>query len=442
MDHDQKVKSVASAIAKLSEMNSQVKIRKSVDSHFVPNPYNKRDRLPKIDISDLTEIIDIDVAQRTCTAESSATFADVVAATLKHGLIPYTVPELAGITLGGAISGCSIESMSYRYGGFHDSCIEYEVVTGSGEIITCSQNSNPLLFNMLHGSYGTLGVITKIKFKLLPAKKFVKMEYKKFSDFSSFWTELKDRCNGGDHDFVDAIIHSKSEFVICLGRMTDEAPYLSSYKWLNIFYKSTSARTEDYLTIEDYFFRYDTECHWLTKTVPLMETKPARLLFGKIVLGSTKLIAWSRRLKKIMKLKKRPEVIVDVFIPSQRFEEFFKWYENDFDFFPLWVVPYRAPELYPWLDDEYARRMGGTLFIDCAIYGKKNSDPEVDYSELLENKTTELGGIKTLISRNHFSEEEFWKIYNAENYHRVKAETDPNGVFLDLYKKFAPGNYR
>lgn len=441
MTHRDKVAHIAAQVKSLAALRTPVRIQKSVDSHFVPNPYDTRKKLPRVDMSSLNEILEIDPAEMTCTAESGVTFERLVAETQKHSLIPLTVPELKGITIGGAVSGCSIESMSYRYGGFHDSCLEYEVVDGRGETVSCSPDQNSELFHMIHGSYGTIGLITRIKFRLLRAKPFVRMTYLKFKSFDEFNRNMMDRCGAADFDFIDGIIHSPCEFVLCLGNMVDAAPYTSSYEWLRIFYRSTHERAEDYLRISDYLFRYDTECHWLTKTVPFLETKPARLIFGKMLLGSTNLIRWSRRVAPVMRLKRRPEVVVDVFIPSGRFSEFFSWYERDFDFYPLWIVPYRAPALYPWIDDEYKKGMSGGMFIDCAIYGKPNSDPSVDYSEILEKKTIELGGIKTLISRNHFSEAGFWRVYNRNHYTLLKQRHDPQNLFLDLYAKFAPSNY-
>lgn len=47
----------------------------------------------------------------------------------------------------------------------------------------------------------------------------------------------------------------------------------------------------------------------------------------------------------------------------------------------------------------------------------------------------ELGAIKTLISTNSYSEEEFWSIWNKESYDIVKARTDPDNIFRDLYDK-------
>ncbi len=90
------------------------------------------------------------------------------------------------------------------------------------------------------------------------------------------------------------------------------------------------------------------------------------------------------------------------------------------------------------MDRRFARRARwkDELFIDCAVYGKLNSDPAVDWSQVLEEKTYALDGIKTLISRNHHSREQFWQIYNRDNYQSAKAELDPKGIFPSLYEKF------
>ena len=114
-----------------------VSLRKKAPPHQVPKGGDLRRRDDKIDISDLTAILSVDPERRICVAESGVMFCDLVEATLRHGLVPIVVPELETITIGGAVSGCSIESMSYRYGGFHDTCLEYEVITATGEVLTC-----------------------------------------------------------------------------------------------------------------------------------------------------------------------------------------------------------------------------------------------------------------------------------------------------------------
>jgi hypothetical protein len=256
------------------------------------------------------------------------------------------------------------------------------------------------------------------------------MTYVRHRDFASFHADLRRHCEAGDHDFVDGIVHAPDHLTLCLGDFVGEAPYLSDYRWLKIFYKSTRERAVDYLTTEDYFFRYDTECHWLTRTVPGLENPAVRLLAGKAVLGSTNLIRWSNRLAPLLgKLKKRPDVVVDLFIPDRRFADFYAWYEREPKFFPLWVIPYRLPRFYPWIADEHVQRMQDTLLIDCAIYGLANDEPDRDWSAVLEDQTFACDGVKTLISRNHYTRERFFQIYHEANYAAAKQRLDPHALF-------------
>jgi hypothetical protein len=101
------------------------------------------------------------------------------------------------------------------------------------------------------------------------------------------------------------------------------------------------------------------------------------------------------------------------------------------DYYPLWVVPYKVPRPYEWLNPEYA---DDELFVDFAIYGMKPSG-EVDYYRLIEEKLLEIKGIKTLISYNSYTPEEFWRVWNKENYDKVKQRTDPHNIFRNLYEK-------
>jgi len=437
----EKTTDIAQQVRTLAESRTAVTFTKNSVSHFVPDPNDPRRRKARVDLRQLNEIIEIDPETMTCTAESGVTFVDLVKATLQKGLIPMTVPELKTITLGGAVSGCSVESMSYRTGGFHDSCLEYEYITGDGRVMTCSPQQDPDVFHMLHGSYGTLGILTRLKFRLVTAKPYVKMSYHRFSRFEDFWAFLEPRCLAAADDFIDAIVFSPDHFTACIGQMVDAAPYVSKYDREHVFYRSAMTRREDYLLTPDYFFRYDSDCHWLLKSMPVLENRLVRKVFGGMYLGSTNLIRWAGRLRKILAIKRRPDIVVDVFIPDNRFAEFFAWYATAFHFYPLWIVPYAMPEVYPWVSDVVRERIGKIhMVIDCAIYGRPNDDPVRDLSRELEEKVFELNGVKTLISRNTYSRERFWEIYDRPRYDAVKRRTDPNGFFENLYEKFHKKN--
>ncbi len=433
--HRQKVEAIAASVkehAANAKPGQFFSLKKASVSHTVPQPNNPKKQDQKIDIGDLREIIEIDVQNKICIAESGISFSSLVEETLKVGLVPMTVSELKGITIGGAVAGCSVESMSYKYGGFHDSCLEYEVVSGTGAILTCTRENNAEIFEMIHGSFGTLGILTLIKFQLIPAKPFVRMDYVKYESFSALMTAVQEHYEKKDIEFMDAIVHSPTECVLCIGTFEDEAPYHNTY-WFKIFYQSTKKRKRDFLRTADYFFRYDTECHWLTRGYHF-ENFLLRATLGWLVLGSSNILKFADRFPGLVKREHGPDVIVDVFIPAQNVRKFWEWYVKVFNYFPLWVVPYKIAKRYPWINIDLMKEIQGELFLDLAIYGFQQKG-DMNYYKVLEEKVAELGGIKTLITHNYYTEKEFWESYNKTMWEKVKKLTDPQDLFRNLFEK-------
>ena len=425
--HRRKVERVAAQL-RAHQGTQPVSLRKKAVAHQVPKGGDLRRLDAKIDVSDLNAILHIDPIERICIAESGVTYVDLVAATLQHGLVPIVVPELKTITIGGAVSGCSLESMSFKYGGFHDTCLAYEVITATGEIITCSPDGqDPLLFHMMQGAFGTLGIVAQLTFKLVPAKPFIKVTYEKYTQLADYQAAIRGHVERDDVDFIDGMIHSATMYVLSVGVFVDTAPYASRYDWMKIYYRSTLTRAEDYLTTPDYFFRYD---RGVTNVRP--SSFLARLLFGKFV-ASSQVLRLAEKLNWLLP-RDKPTVTLDVFLPFSKMPEFLAWYGKEFNFYPLWCVPYRRVHDYEWIDEGFYAQMKDDMFVDLAIYGMKQSG-EKNYHRLMEEKLRELGGIKTLISHNYYGEDEFWQIWNKRNYDTIKARTDPKNLFRDLYTK-------
>lgn len=424
--HQRKIMRISDQL-RLRDSNEPLILMKKAVSHQVPKADGRKDLYQKLDVSDLDEIIDIDVEKRICTAEPGATFEKVVESTMAYGLVPLVVPELRTITIGGAVSGGSIESMSYRFGGFHDSCLEYEVLNAKGDLILCSPSDESLLFNMMHWSFGTLGIITLIKFRLIPAKPYVKVTYEKYRSLEEYNRAIWSHYLSRDIDFMDGIIHSPEEYVLSCGNFTDDAPYTHRYDWMRIYYLSTASRREDYLKTSDYFFRYNKG---VTNVRP--KSFAGRLLFGRLV-SSDITLRMAHRFVKVLPEKAIP-ITVDTFIPFSRMGEFMKWYEKEINHFPLWCVPYKVAHKYEWLSDEFAEGVKDELFLDIAIYGMYRENPEI-WHRLIEEELMDIGAIKTLISSNHYSEEEFWSIFNKENYETIKRRMDPDNILRNIYEK-------
>lgn len=401
-------------------------MKKRTSAHLVPKRDGARFHADELDISDLDRILEIDPTRRTCVAEAGATFADVVHATLPYGLVPAVVPELATITVGGAVSGCSIESMSFKVGGFHDTCLAYEVVTSDGETMRCSPTENPLVFQMMHGSFGTLGVLSAVEMTLVAAKKFVHVTYERHRSLAAFERAIWRVFQSGEADFMDGFVFGQDDYVLCLGDFVSEAPYTNRYDWTKVYFESTRTRRDDYLATPHYLFRYD---HGVTNVHP--KSAAGRLFLGPFA-SSDRLLKLGRTFRHL--LPKTPDVTVDMLLPFSRLDAFFDWYGREIDFHPLWCVPYRRVRDYEWIADGYFDDVPDPLFVDLAIYGLAQPPGRNLYAEI-EDELDRLHGIKTLISHNTYDEKTFWRIWNKRNYDAVKSITDASNAFGDLFTK-------
>ena len=280
---------------------------------------------------------------------------------------------------------------------------------------------------MVHGAFGTLGILAKLTFKLVPAQPFVRLVYEKHATLAGYLAAIRAHTAARDVDFMDGIIHSPQLYVLALGTFVETAPYTSNYEWMKIYWQSTARRSVDYLDTASYFFRYD---RGVTNVRP--HSFLGRLLVGKLMASSE----WLRLAEKLHFLlpREKPTITLDVFVPISKVPEFLAWYERVFGFYPLWCVPYRRVRDYEWLDPSVYADNHDELFLDLAIYGMKQTG-DANYHRLMEQKLRELGGIKTLIAHNYYPEAEFWTIFNKANYDAVKARVDPQNLLRDVYTK-------
>ncbi|QRO01756.1 FAD-binding oxidoreductase [Archangium violaceum] len=404
-----------------------VSLKKKTPPHQVPKRNDRRRSDEKIDLSDLDQILEIDPVAMTCTVEPAVTFDEVVRATLPYGLAPIIVPEHKTITLGGAVAGCSIESMSFRHGGFHDTCLEYELITAKGDVLHCSPDQHPLVFQMIHGSFGTLGILSKLKLKLVHVAPYVHVTYETYPTLEAFQQAIWRHFTAQDADYLDGQIFSPTKHVLCVGRFAERAPYVSRYDWLKAYCESIPRLSEDYLTLYDYLFRYD---RGVTHVTP--KSLVGRALFGKLVHSDSVLRA-ADRFHRFLPAK-NPQVIVDVFVPFSRTAEFMDWYHREMHFYPVWCVPYRRMRDYEWLTPQWWSGVHDPLFLDLAVYGLPQQAGRNLYKEF-EDELLRVNGTKTLISYNYYDEQTFWSLWNKDTYQAVKQLTDPDNIFRDLYTK-------
>ncbi|KAL9224694.1 hypothetical protein vseg_000706 [Gypsophila vaccaria] len=111
---------------------------------------------------------------------------DVLRRTLEYGFAPVSWTDYLYLTVGGTLSNAGISGQAFRYGPQISNVLELDVVTGKGEVVTCSKKDNWELFNGVLGGLGQFGIITRARIKLEVAPKSVKWVRMLYDDFSTF----------------------------------------------------------------------------------------------------------------------------------------------------------------------------------------------------------------------------------------------------------------
>jgi FAD/FMN-containing dehydrogenase len=371
-------------------------------------------------------------------------YEELVRACLAQGVMPAVVPQLKTITLGGAVAGVGIESSSHRHGLVHDTMLELEVLLGDGRIVTATaDNEHADLFFGFPNSYGTLGYALRVKAKTIPVKPFVRLEHIGFASASEYFGSLEKHLGTGDADFIDGTIFDEKRLFLTLGRFADSAPYTSDYTFEKIYYRSIAEKREDYLSIHDYLWRWDTDWFWCSKNVFAQNAFLRKFVYGKERLGSrtyTKIMRWNSRAGVTKKIERvlglhSESVIQDVDIPLGRAAEFFEFYAREIALWPQWICPIgltshqRNFTLYPRENGWYAN------FGFWDVKRTREAHPRGHFNRMIEQKVAALGGIKSLYSDSYFPEADFRAAYGGAAYDALKRKYDPGGAFPGLYAK-------
>ncbi|MDR6905162.1 FAD/FMN-containing dehydrogenase [Agromyces sp. 3263] len=404
---------------------------------------------PGLDTSGLTHVIAVDPEARTADVAGMCTYEDLVAATLPHGLAPLVVPQLKTITLGGAVTGLGIESTSFRNGLPHESVLEMDILTGTGEVVTASPDEHADLFRAFPNSYGTLGYAVRLRIELEPVLPFVALTHVRFHDLDALVAAIDGIVATGQHDgtrvdFLDGVVFSANEAYLCLGTKTAASGPVSDYTGQRIYYRSIrhdEGVTHDRLTTHDYLWRWDTDWFWCSAAFGAQHPLVRRLWPRRYRRSRSyaRLMRLERRFDvgdRLERLKGRPpreRVIQDVEIPIERTAEFLDWFLANVPIEPIWLCPLRLRDdaAWPVYPIEPGRTWVNVGFWSTVPVGAT----EGETNRRIEAEVSELGGHKSLYSDAFYSRDDFDARYGGDDYRAAKARYDPDSRLLDLYAK-------
>jgi FAD/FMN-containing dehydrogenase len=411
-----------------------------------------RTSAPGLDVSGLTGVLAVDPQARTADVAGMCTYEDLVAATLPYGLSPLVVPQLKTITLGGAVTGLGIESASFRNGLPHESVLEMDILTGSGDVVTASRDLYPDLFHAFPNSYGTLGYSVRLRIELEPVTPFVALRHLRFTTLGALVEAMNDIIETGEWrgervDYLDGVVFSADESYLCLGARSATPGPVSDYTGSQIYYRSIQhdgpdgAEKRDRLTIHDYLWRWDADWFWCSRAFGAQHPTIRRFWPRRLRRSSFywKLIGYDQRFDIADRIEirngrpPRERVVQDVEVPVERTVDFLDWFLETVPIEPIWLCPLRLRGDDNW--PLYPLRSHHT-YVNIGFWSSVPVGPaEGHTNKLIERKVSELDGHKSLYSDAFYSPEEFDELYGGEVYSTVKKTYDPDSRFLDLYAK-------
>ena len=407
----------------------------------------------QLDVSQFSRVVCVDPESRTAVVGGMTTYEDLVAATLRHGLMPLVVPQLKTITLGGAVSGLGVESTSLRSGMPHESVLAMEILTGDGRVVTATRaGEHAALYRGFPNSYGTLGYTLSLTIELEPVKPYVHLRHFRFSDPAECMQAVADVAAQGSYqghqaDFIDGTAFAAEELYLTVGAFSDVAPWRSDYTRERIYYQSIRGPKEDFLTIGDYLWRWDTDWFWCSRPFGVQGPVIRRMWPRRYRRSDVyrKLVALDRKhgfTGKLDARRGRPAtemVVQDVEIPVGQSAAFLDYFLADVGMTPVWMCPLRLRGDLTW--PLYPMR-SGQVYVNFGFWGTVPLPPgaaDGHFNRRVEEKVTELGGHKGLYSTSFYSREEFWARYNGPEYADLKRAYDPQGRLADLYDKCVRG---
>ena len=466
--HDKAVAALIASYAAIPE-GSQVRLAKRTSNLFRPRTSGPQAGL---DVSGLDGVLSVDPVARTADVQGMCTYERLVAACLRHGLMPKVVPQLKTITLGGAVTGLGIESTSFRNGLPHESVLEMDVLTGDGQLRTVSPDQHPDLFAGFPNSYGSLGYTVRLRIELDPVRPYVALRNVRFTDLDELAAAIgrigaERRWDGEPVDFLDGVMFGPGQAYLCLGRWADSpsdaavvgSPVVSDYTGQQIYYRSIPARDRDCLTVADYLWRWDTDWFWCSGAFGVQNPVIRRLWPARYRRSDFyhRLISLDHRFKvaeKIDRVRRQPpreRVVQDVEIPLERTPAFLRWFAQQVRMSPVWLCPLKLREdagggsAGAGVDQDGSAKpwplyplSPGQVYVNVGFWGTvpiADGKSDGDVNRLVEAAVAEHAGHKSLYSDAYYDRQTFAAVYGGESYTQLKDKYDPGHRLTGLYEK-------
>ncbi|MGW6928439.1 FAD-binding protein [Lentzea sp. NPDC054927] len=135
--------------------------------------------------------------------DAGAKWSDVLRATLPHGLTPPVLTDYLELTVGGTLSVGGLGGASHHHGAQTDNVLSLDVVTPTGDVVTCSPSSNRAVFDAVRAGRGRNGVITRASLRLVQAPETVAWHKLHYDTIGQLVADQRQLVTTGEFDYVE-----------------------------------------------------------------------------------------------------------------------------------------------------------------------------------------------------------------------------------------------
>lgn len=176
---------------------------------------------------DLTTLTGVELDSSTVSVRAGTRWDALLGRTLERGLMPPTLTDYLGLSVGGTLSVGGVGGQSFRHALQTDQVEALTVVTGAGDVVECSELRERDLFDACRATLGQCGVIVKARLRLMRAPTRVWVQRLLYDDAAEWLEDQLVLSRDGRVDYMLGSIIPKPEadfaYVLEVARYEDSS---------------------------------------------------------------------------------------------------------------------------------------------------------------------------------------------------------------------------
>jgi delta24-sterol reductase len=410
--------------------------------------YKKKNHPIRVELND---ILDIDPERRVLRVEPGVTMGQLTSFLNPRGWTLPVVAEMKQLTVGGLLLGFGLQSSSHKYGLLSANVESCDLVLGSGDAIRASNTENADLFNALPWSSGSLGFLTAVDLRIIPAQPWVWVEYHPVRGFDAICETFTKLVTGATQpEFIEGLMYSRDFAVIATGNFADSpmsGPINRADNWRKPWYYrhvesfTRSGRTVEYIPLRHYYHRHCRGLFWSCDVfVPGGNNPLFRNTLGWLMPPNTALIKRFET-RKIRDIYQGMTLLRDAIFPLCHLKEAVDLYH---DAFPLWFVGVNVQRTEPpgMAGPQSTIPGAREMFVDVSTFfgipGEVRRGVPWDHrsvSQEFSHWLREHNGFEANWVTSELNRTQFRQMFDCELHDQVRRTYSADGAFVDVFDR-------